>query len=278
MAFRWEEEPDSRHQQFEPPSFTFKYHALNEQNDQTVMAYARAATPNAIFTVQGTLFRQNIELEPVGWAHYIATIPYGPKAQSKQPGEFTFSFDTTGGTINITAAKAHVADYPPTAAGTSLDPHKGAIGVKHTTGECEGVDIVIPALKLTYTFRHESGVVDEAMARTLARATGKTNSAPWRGFQADELLYIGSTGSDGRNAEADVAYHFVASEHAQNLTIGQILVNAKKGHDYLWVGFKQVQTPIAGQPNNFRNATVPERVFLERVYDPINFASTFGWS
>ena len=271
MAFRWEEEPDSRQQQFEPPSFTYKYHALNEQNDQTVMAHAKAATPLAIFTVQGTLFRQNIELEPVGWAHYIATIPYGPQSD-KQPGEFTFSFDSTGGTINITAAKQHINDYPPSAAGTAVNPHKGAIGVKLSTGECEGAEIIVPALKLTYTFRHESGVVNETMARTLARATGKTNSAEWRGFAVGELLFAGATGSDGRQAEAEVAYHFLASENAQNLTIANILVNFKGGHEYLWVSFKEIVTP------QNTKGIVPERIYVERTYDAINFASTFGWS
>ena len=51
---------NSRQQTMEPPSFTYIYKAKGEQNDYLVSAYAQAATPLAVFTPQGTLYRQDV--------------------------------------------------------------------------------------------------------------------------------------------------------------------------------------------------------------------------
>jgi len=130
---------------------------------------------------------------------------------------------------------------------------------------------VVPALKLTYSFKHSAGVINEDHARALAGVTGMTNSAEFRGFQAGELLYIGSTGEDGTETEASVEYIFVASQNVTDLTIGDIASIAKEGHHYLWIEFKNEVED--GQP-----AVQPERVHIERVYDSFDFASVFGWS
>jgi len=270
----FEEIPLSRQQSLEPLSLTLKYNALGEQDDDVVRQFSKLFTAGARVTAWGVLHRQNIEIEPVGAGHYLVTVPYGPRP-GKNAGDMTFNFDSTGGTLNITAAKQHINDYPPTGAGGALNPYKGAIGVKQSTGECDGAEIVVPAMKFGYQFRHPEGVVDELMAIKLGRATGKTNAVKWRVFEPGEALFMGATGSDGRNAEADITYHIAASENATGLTIGQILNIDKAGWDYMWVGFKTVNAQIPG--GGKINAVIPERVFVERVYDPVDFSDVFGW-
>lgn len=266
MIFTFEETPESRQESSNPPSYTLIYKATGEHDDAVVHAHALAATPSIVFRPTGTLYRKDVQREPDGWAQHIVTVPYGPLDSSSLPaGSYTFDFDTTGATVKITAAKEHIESYP-----VSGDPHKGAIGVK-ADGEVEGADIIIPALKMTYTFKQPQGIVDEAFARNIAAITGRTNLNPFRGFAAEELLFIGGAGSDGTDSEADVAYQFIASANEASLTIGDITGIVKAGHHYAWVEFKDEVD--AGQA-----VRQPKRVNIEKVYDSVDFATALGWS
>lgn len=272
MIFSFEETPESRASSADTSSSskTLVYKAVGEQSETIVEAYAYSGTPTTVTVAGGTLYRKSVSVDPDGWAQYIVTVTYGKlDSSSVAVGSSTFSFDTSGATINIKAAKAHVQSYD--SLGTvSTGHHKGAINVK-PDGDVEGVEIIIPALKLTYTFNHPSGVVTESFARLIASVTGMTNNATFRGFAAGELLFAGASGSDGSEAEASVSYSFVASSNVTGLSIGAITGIAKAGHDYAWVEFEDdVDTGEAIRP--------PKRVHVERVYDSFAFASVFGWS
>lgn len=263
--FTFEERPDSREWSTDPLGVIYRYKAAGEHDDGTVVAYALSATAPILFTSFGSLFRGNVQVEPDGHKQYTVTVPYSPTKMDT--GAVAFRFDTTGATINVKAAKEHIDSYP---AGTPADPHKGSIGVTKD-GDVEGAEIVVPALKLTYSFKHAAGVITESHARSLASFTGMVNSSTFRGFAAGELLYMGSTGEDGTDTEASVDYHFVASANATGLTIGDITSIAKEGHHYLWIEFKNEVED--GEP-----AVQPKRVHIERVYDSVDFATAFGWS
>jgi hypothetical protein len=270
MSFSFEETPNSGSETKEPPPITLEYKAAGETDRATVMAYAASATPGTATGTAGTLYRKDIQVAPDGWGQYRVSVLYAKSDRGKPPvGSATFSFDTQGATINIKAAKEHLASYEASGV-VAGDFHKGAINVK-ADGDVEGVDIVIPALKLTYTFTHPEGVVNEGYARTLANYTGMTNSEVFRGFQIGELLFAGASGSDGSDAEASVTYNFIASSNTTTLSIGEITGISKAGHDYAWVEFEDaVSDGEATRP--------PKRVHVERVYDVFNFASAFGWS
>lgn len=261
--FQFNEVPESREWTTDPPGVTYRYKASGEHDDGVILNYSVFATPAIVYSTVGTLYRGNIQIEPNGHKQYLVTVPYTPR--NTLAGSVTFRFDTTGATINLKAAKEHVATYPG-----GGNPHQGAIGVRGTT--VEGADnIIIPALKFVYTVRWPAGVVTEGYARTLSAATGMINALPFRGFAAGELLYAGSTGEDGTGVESAVDYIFVASSNATSLTIGQITGIAKAGHDYLWIEFKPEVD--GGKP-----VMQPERVHIERVYDPVSFAAVLGWS
>lgn len=263
LQFTFEETPDSGAETSHPPSYTLKYKAHGEFDDATVQAAANALTPLYVDRPTGRLYRQDVTRECVGWALHEITVPYGPL--EKETGSFSWSFDTTGATINVKAAKEHKASYP-----SDGDYHKGAIGVKGD-GDVEGTEIVIPALKLTYTYKHPAGVVTEARARALAGATGKTNMDEWRGFSPGELLFIGGSGSDGTDAEAEEQLQMIASQNIVDLSIGEITGIALNGHDVLWIEF--TDEVEGGEPMR-----QPKRVHIERVYDPISFYETFGFN
>ncbi len=254
--FRFDELPESRAE---------TYRAVGEFRSDLVGAYALNATPITVLRQTGTLFRQDLQIEPDGWSNYIVTVPYAPR--TKEVGTATFSFDTTGGTINLKCAKQHIATYD--ASGTVAgDHHKGAIGV--TKDGVEGVEIVSPVLKLNFNFKHPSGQVTITHARILSGLTGSVNGDVWHGFQPGELLFLGSTGSDGTDVEAEVGYQFAASQNRTGLTFGDINNIAKKGFEAYWVEFKNAVASGAA-------ARRPWRVHIEQVYDPIGFQTVFPW-
>jgi hypothetical protein len=274
--FRLIEKPDSRSSQDNPPSMTFMYKAIGEQNDELMRQMVRMDLPGVVYSADlGQLNRTQVDFQPDGWAQYNVEAKY------ESPGaggggetgvsSLSWSFDTTGATVHLTQAKAHVqgftSGYPN---GVAAPDHKGAIGVT-LSGEIEGVDIVIPSLKITATITHEQGVLSFSQARLLAANTGRTNNAPFMGYEAGELLFLGAQGSDGTNTEATVSYQFAASSNEYGtLTFGEINNITKAGHHYAWVEFKTFVS-------NGVTVTKAIAVQVERVYDSMSFSQILGW-
>ncbi len=267
MDFSFEETPESRAQQSgDSESHELTYKAVGEFDDYNVHSYAYSLTPLTVARPTGILYRTSVNVAPDGFKQYLIRVTYGKKGRSV--GSVAFSFDSTGATVKLTCAREHITSY--TADGEDGDDnHDGAINVKKD-GDVEGVDIIIPALKLTYTFRHPGGVVTEDFARAIAGATGTTNENTFRGYQQGELLFAGATGSDGTDAEAEVTYQFIASQNA-TITISDIAGIVKQGHWYGWLEFDD-------DVSEGRAVQKPKRVNIERVYDSTDFASVFGWS
>ncbi|MCE9555912.1 MAG: hypothetical protein K8T91_21395 [Planctomycetes bacterium] len=266
------ERPDSRSSTKDPPSFTYRYTASGEQDDSIVSAFALNVTPPAVATPIGLLYRQDIRIDPVGWRNYTVTVPYGPR--KKESGSWTFRYDTTGATAKVKCAKEHISSW--IALGEigpmgNKNPHEGAIGVK-PDGDVEGTEIVIPCLKLSVDVRHPQGLVTIGRAKHLANCTGRFNSETYLEFAPGELLFLGSTGGDGTQTEAEASYHFAGSANATDLKFGEIQNIVKLGWHYAWVEFER------GVDADDGPATKPKVVHIERVYDGLNFASAFGWS
>jgi hypothetical protein len=235
--------------------------AAGEFDAAVVNAYAYAATPAVVAVLEGILYRQDIRTDPAGFGVYHISVPYGPRKY--ETGSFRFSFDTTGGTIHIKASKQTVAKYPPTA-----PDHKQLIGVHGD--EVDGADVVIPALKISVHFKHPMAVVTIPFAKQLARYTGKSNSDFFLTCNPGEVLFLGATGSDGTDCEAEVNYQFAFSENLQNQVIGAISGINKDGWDVAWIAYKDA---VDGN----KPVKQPEFIYVERVYDRIPMALALGF-
>lgn len=255
--------PESRKWTDDPPSLITAWQCLGEFDDQLARIAARSAIPTAYLSEFGTLYRQPLQIDEVGFKQYRVTAAYAPVKY--ETGQWTFDFDTTGGTVHISTAREHINTYP-----SGGDIHKCSINVKQD-GTVEGADISIPALKFTIRYRHPHGVVTMPFVKNLARITGAVNSTPMLTFAAGELLYAGATGSDGTEAEAELAHSFIASENATGLSFGAITGINKGGHELLWV--EHVKKEESGKAS-----TQPVRVHIERVYPALDIASIVGFS
>lgn len=262
--FSFEERPISRASSGKEPTITLNYVATGTQDEQYVHSYALAATPSIYPTIYGTLYRQDIQVEPGGFNVFYVTVPYGKHKHAT--GQFRLSFDTTGGTVTIKASKETKGKYAKP--GQTAPKTNGAIGVNGDN--VEGTEIVIPALKLTVHFRHPHGVITLPRIKALANITGTINSTPFLTFAPGEVLFLGCSGSEGTDAETEVTYQFACSANADNLTIGEIAGIAKRGWDHLWIKFSSETD--AGSP-----VMQPQYVYVERVYEEIDLAMALGF-
>ena len=262
--FSFEERPISRASSGKEPTITLNYVATGTQDEQYVHSYALAATPSIYPTIYGTLYRQDIQVEPGGFNVFYVTVPYGKHKHAT--GQFRLSFDTTGGTVTIFSGKENKGRYAK--AGETAPDYKNAIGVDGD--EVRGCEITIPALKLTAHFRHPQAVITLARIKALANITGTINSKPFLTFAPGEVLFLGCSGSEGTDAETEVAYQFACSANADSLTIGEIANIAKRGWDHLWISF-------ADEVDDGKPTKQPKYVYVERVYEEVDLALALGF-
>lgn len=260
--FMFTETPDSRASTGNPPTLTLKFRASGPGTEDEAFVHAMAlqATPLIYPTIYGNLIRDDVRLEPQGYQLWHVSVPYVKRTTPQ--GSWSWSFDTTGGSFHIKASKQTVNRF-----GTAPDC-KQLIGVHDD--EVEGTDIVIPALKITVTFKHPLGVVTLDYASFIADITGTVNSARFLRRNPGEVLFLGGTGSDGTQAEAEVTYQFAVQKSLQNQIVGAISGVNKEGWDVAWIRWKDASE--SGLP-----VKQPQGIYIERVYDRIDLGGVLGF-
>lgn len=211
-------------------------------------------------------------LKSVSWEHlaadkweFRASYVHPDKADRDNTldvGDYTFSFDTSGGTVTRTQSLA-TTKYAKT--GETAADFKGAIRV--TKDGVEGVEIGIPALKFSIRKRFANADLDLAYINALHAMTYTTNDDTFLGFSAGELLFIGASGQEGTDSDPEITFNFIASPNVTGLTIGDITGVAKTGHQYLWVYYEDIEDTSANQ-----TVKRPRSCYVETVYQ----ASDFG--
>lgn len=266
MVFKFFERPNSPQTTGSPPSVTTHWTATGTASESFVRSYALGATPNFYSTVHGTLYRQDLRIDPAGHQLWRISVPYGTR--KSEVGSYRLSFDTSGGTVRISASKQTVNSYP---AGTAPD-HKNLIGVNGD--QVAGTDIVIPALKITVHFKHPLGVITLPQIKALSSVTGQVNSTVFLTFAPGEVLFLGASGSEGTDAETETAYQFAMSANRTGLTIGDIGSIAKKGWEVAWISYKDTTDNPGGTVLPVKQ---PEFVYVERVYDTTDLGAALGF-
>lgn len=232
------------------------------EDEETIRAVAEWGIPPDYL---GLAF-QDYELTPLGNGFWDVVANYGVRQPLKKndPSSFAFSFDTTGGREKITQSLFTVASY---GRANEVPPNfLGAIGVSND--RVEGCEITVPSLQFSITVRKAKADVTLDYIAFLYQATGKLNNAPWKGFPAAELLFLGATGQQRGEEDPEITYKFLGSQNKQTIQIGEIVVAEKYGHDYLWVLYED-------DVSDFTLVKRPKAAYVEAVYEELDF-STLG--
>jgi hypothetical protein len=241
-------------------SHVLKYDVWDKDREATPMQL-RAAVISTIPTVYDNCGLDSLEhTEEEGTHHWLFNAKYQSKAVE---GLLRIGWDSTGGTVRLTASRG-TQRYA--ISGRTAPDFKNAIGVKG--GEPEGVDVTVPVLKLVFSYKWPKAAIGLAYVKSLAGLVGTTNDATFYTFAAGELLFLGTSGEIDPVSPTDVQYHFAASKNATGLSIGEIAGIAKKGHQYLWVGFEASEDTSAK-----KLVQRPLGAYVETVYGESSFGT-----
>jgi hypothetical protein len=144
-------------------------------------------------------------------------------------------------------------------AGQTPPDFEGAIGV--TSDSVEGIDITVPVYNFAETHYIPVASVTSFYKAALFALTGSVNNAAFRGFAAGEVLFLGASGSQRGQDDWEITFRFAASPNVTGLTVGSITNIDKRGWDYLWVRYADMEDTTA-------KALVkrPVAVYVEQVY------------
>ncbi len=237
------------------PSVDLVYVVEGTEDDAIVRALVETTIP-ALYA--GLVF-QSYHINHEGGGVWEVSARYG-KHEPRETGESSFSFDTGGVTAHITQSLATTSRHAPS--GTAPDC-QGAIGV--TSDSVEGADVTVPVYNFSETHYLADSVVTGAYKVALFQLTGRVNGAPFKGFAAGEVLFLGASGAKRGSEDWEITFRFAASPNVTGLSIGPLTGIAKKGWEYLWVRYadSEDQNQIVKQPI---------AAYVERVYELGNFA------
>ena len=296
MPITWIEDSTSRSATIyrlgrrDPSTRTRVFHVIGTSSEDTLHAAVNVGitTNYAYWTFPGQplvkLRAEAYSVEYEGDTAWKVTISYeklgADDPTQTGPLKKTRSFDTTGGTQHIMQARMSGGvlerRYGPGGPDDAPD-QKGAINVDDRG--VQGVDIIVPQLTWTETYDVPSNYVTNAYIRRAHLLTGSVNDATFRGFAMGEVLFAGLTGSHDWDAvKGDgpwtLSYRFIASPNRgpdlgglPSEPIGDIASYNKRGHEYLWVKYAQVDDTARSQL-----VRLPIAVYVDVVYPDGDFS------
>ena len=258
MAVTVYEKWDSRETTIaEDSSVDLRYVIRGTDDDAAANSALLAASP----VLYGGLVRQSAHTERIAEDAWEGSVRYG-MLEPPETGDSSFSFDTGGGTQHITQSLATVGAYSASGPPPNF---KGAVGA--TRDSVEGVDITVPVYNFSETHYIDAVLVTGAYKSALFSLTGTVNNAPFRGFAAGEVSFLGAAGSKRGQDDWEISYRFAASPNVVGLVVGDITGIAKRGWEYLWVRYQDAEDTDAKML-----VKRPVAVYVEQVYPYGNFA------
>lgn len=233
---------------------------------------ARQELLDAAPTTHNGLDRDDTEVEEIANQLWLGVVRYAAAEEdggTTPPvvGESSFSFETRGGTQHITQSLQTVASYASSDL-PGVPDFGGAIGV--TADGVEGVDITVPVYTFTETHFFSPSSVSTGYRSNLFALTGTVNESGFKGLAAGECLFLGAAGSR-RGTSADdlweITFAFAGSPNVTGLSVGSITGIAKRGWEYLWVRYQEVEDASARLL-----VRKPVAAYVERVYREGSFS------
>ena len=259
MAVIFDQKPESGAWSIAKGTGTHEYNLIGTENEFPDDVAAAEYLTNVVPVFYYGAWLQDVTIKPLGNGLWHVTCSYGPLPQ--WPGSIRVGFRTTGGTVHISSSRERIAMY-----GT---------GVQHTViigQDGSGAEITVPVQMRSYAFNFDSGIVTESAMDYWEALTGAVNSATWHNRPAGEVLFLGAEGDTTISADSksSVTFQFAMSRNKVGETIGEISGIVKDGHDLIDI---HTMTKVVGS----QNVQVEKFVYIQRVYERLNFATFLGF-
>jgi len=234
------------------------------------------SSPNLEIDVQGNGASKDLVFKIVGTDDEneallkLLTSPDSGGGSNDRPDGVAYanSFDTSGGTISLQHS-LETKQIVGAGGAAPLNTFGNLIGV--TPDGVEGVEIAAPGFSWTETLEIPIEQYTTTYIRALALATATTNSAPFRGFAAGEVLLQFATGAtDNSLTNATINFTFAVQVNATNLSVGPLSGINKRGWEYIWFVTEEISRDIGGEMIKTRE---PKFACVERVYEESNHSS-----
>jgi len=249
-------------------SIELHYIVSGSASDAVIRAYVALQAPS---TYAG-LFRQAISINPLSAdavlneAWWEVTVPYRPRQPGQddppQTGDSRFEFDTTGGTQHITQSLETITSVGGNPGIIPTPDFGGAIGV--SADSVDGTDIIIADPKFNETHYLAVAGMTQSYRNLLIAMTGTVNNAPFRGYEAGEVLFLGARGGPRGDDDWEVGFAFAVSLNRQDIEIPNIELFDAEGWDYVWVYYLALDDVGAIVKR-------PAAAYVERVYERSDF-------
>lgn len=166
-------------------------------------------------------------------ANYGLPLPPEPKSPL-DIGESSFHFEVATQAQRVFHPLQPQMVYPRSGLAAPADSSGWLIGQQGDGSQPEGVEVFEPIASFSETHILALGTVTASMQRTLLRVVGKLNQFSFRGWQAEEVMCTGVSGSQRSGEDWEVSFRFGVREHQTGLTICEISGIDKKGWQYIW--------------------------------------------
>lgn len=210
------------------------------------------------------LYKNEITCEPENYQVWRATVRYSSR-KKKEPGFEERSIEISTTQVKRLQTLQRFGSWAPN--GEQAPDTKGAIGVDGDT--IHGVDVDVPAMTMTIKKVFAAEDVTNAVIKAWGRMAGRTNDAPWLGWDTGEVKFLGSDGGSKDAETVEFNFKFALSENADNIQIDNIAGPiAKKGWEYLWVMYDD-------DVDENKRVKLPRAVYVDRVLEEGDF-TIFG--
>lgn len=243
--------------------------ATGSLDENEVEAAAIAQLP----LTENGIGQRKITVEPLdierGYWEVTANYSRGGGVVIPEAGESEYEFEIGMETHHVTQSRATMAWYAPPGVDTAQIPDfDGAIGV--SDDGIAGVDIMGPVSRFSETHHMPASVVTPAYRNRLHEIAFCMNQAPFRDFDAYEVLFVGARGGKRSSDEVwPVTFHFKVSKNVWKQQIGPFPEVKKAGWDYLW--FHYQKQALVEEEVVKRVALQPAFAYVERLYRVADF-------
>lgn len=241
------------------------YIADGDSDPTAILDDAELADPSGLPDEYDGCKRESVAIQQKLYATmWLVLARY--KSTEKEPGEWTRGFDTTGGQVHITHSLGNRGRTTADLAFGEPPDMQGAIGF--TESGIEGTDIIVPKLEKFETHKIAAATVTDAYEKTLASLTGTVNLNAFRGFAAEEVLFLGASGQQaGPTEDYEISFRFSCSQNLDTFQLDWMADSlVKKGHDFFFV----IHQKKAGDKGLF---VVPKWAYVEKIYEPKSWAA-----